>query len=77
MTNDEIIRLALSRFNGQEVSDSSLVGNLVDLMHGEALPVGTANADRLREIAREICAPITEPQGYFWMSLTERAASGG
>ena len=35
------------------------------------------NVDRLREIAREMRAPITEAQGYFWMSLPERAASGG
>ena len=33
-----------------------------------------ANADRLREIAREMCAPITEHDGWFWMNTTDLKA---
>jgi hypothetical protein len=87
MNNGDIIRLALlladetrpeqRRHLRRGVSDRdlSLADNVVALMWGEALPVGIANVDRLREIAREMGASTTEAQGYFWMSMPERAAS--
>lgn len=62
-------------WNGVSDTDRSLADDFVALMHGEALPLGIANASRLREIAREMCDPITEHDGWIWMETPDQRAA--